>query len=368
VPLYAVEAIYEAVADDAAYARLPAVLAEATGSRSAIMLEFDGKFQPHGWTRHGIPDEMMARYADLGLAEHDVWIHKTGPGRFDRAVLCEEVIDADSFRQTTFYNELYRPFGDDTARCLGAVMPRRDGFMSVGLHRGYGQKRFEVAEAAALDRLLPHLRRLGEVRARLQNAEARAGQVTVALDQMSSAVLIATADGRLIYANARGEEMLRGRDGLAVTGGRIAPTGSVVVQRFAEALRSAGLRRDGHGDALRLPRGEDLTPVRVLIVPLRGRERGALIVVDDPEDPDPNMAATLSRLYGLTACEAELATLLGLGLSPSEAAEKRGVRLSTVRTQITALLHKTDSSRLADLLPTLARTPRLGGGSQAREP
>jgi DNA-binding CsgD family transcriptional regulator len=84
----------------------------------------------------------------------------------------------------------------------------------------------------------------------------------------------------------------------------------------------------------------------------------ALVIIEDPADRDPNLAASLAGMYGLTASEAELAGLLADGLTPEEAADAREVRLSTVRTQIQSLLQKTDARRLTDLVRLLARTPR----------
>lgn len=61
-----------------------------------------------------------------------------------------KVVDAEAFRSSVFYNELYRPLGDDTARCLGVVLDRPQGHLAIGLHRAYGQTAFEAGEVAAL--------------------------------------------------------------------------------------------------------------------------------------------------------------------------------------------------------------------------
>lgn len=167
--------IYEALTDDEAYQRLPGLIAAATGSRSAIMIEFDSNHSPVGFTRHGINDAVNERYLRLGLADYDVWTEIAWrTACFDRAVLCEDHVSAEAFQHTVFFNELFRPEGDNTARCMGVVMRRTNGYLSLGLHRGFSQPSYEVAEAARLDALLPHLRRLGEVRARLQLSERQA--------------------------------------------------------------------------------------------------------------------------------------------------------------------------------------------------
>ena len=81
-------------------------------ARSSILLQFDGEdSRPTGISRFGIPDDMYARFVDLGLAEHDIWTTlPAAERRFDQALVLDEYIDADAFRRTTFFNELYRPF------------------------------------------------------------------------------------------------------------------------------------------------------------------------------------------------------------------------------------------------------------------
>lgn len=359
-----IDLIYDAVIDDAALARLPEALAAATGARSAILLQFDGESQPTGISRFGIPDEMYARFVDLGLAEHDIWTTlPAAERRFDQAVLLDDYIDADAFRRTTFFNELYRPFGDDTARCLGVLMRRTSGgLMSVGLHRGYRQSSFGVEDCARLEGLLPHLRRLSEARGRLQAAEARAERLDAALDELPFGLAVCGPDGRLRHANARAEALLRGRDGVALDHGKLIAADPAGRDAFAEAVRAAATSTGAHGGALNARRGDE-PPLRVLVVPLNSAPGGALVLLDTPEAGGAPLDEVLRGLYGLTPSEAALAGLLAAGLSPAEAAAARKVRLSTVRSQIIALMRKTDSRGLGDLIRTLARTPRLGRDS-----
>jgi len=357
--LEVIDQIYDSFADDAAYARLPEALAKATGARSAIVLEFDPGLRPYKFVRYGICDDQHARFLSQGLAEHDVWTQAIArTGRYDEAVLCEDFIDADSFRRTTFYNELYRPFGDDTARCMGVVMRRPDGFMSVGLHRAYGQPRFEARDAAVLSSLLPHLQRLSAVRARLGRSESGTAMLGAALEEISGGLLITDDLGRLRHANGRALDLLDARNGLALSSGRVLPTDPQLAERFARALQTAASRTGACGDAIRLQRQGQI-PVRLLIAPLVGDSRNALILIDAPEEGDGDIARDLASLYGLSASEAELAVLLHDGLTPSEAAEARGVRLSTIRSQILSILHKTEARGLGDLLRILGGLPRL---------
>ena len=72
-------------------------------------------------------------------------------------------------------------------------------------------------------------------------------------------------------------------------------------------------------------------------------------------DGPPGMAARLSSLFALSAREAELAMLLLEGCSLQEAAERRGVRITTARSQLAGLFRKTGTTRQGQLIALLAR-------------
>ena len=354
-----VDEIYASITDEEAYARLPAALAAATQARGAILIEFDAGLNPYGFSRHGITDDQHARFMELGLAEHDVWTQAiAAPAQFDRAVLCERHIDADRFRQTVFYNELFRPFGDDTARCLGVVLRREEGFMSLGLHRAYGQRPFDEQEAHIVDGLTPHLRRLSDIRSRLGAADRRLAVLKAALDETPGALLILGGDGRLRHANAKAERLLGTRSGLLFQAGRVLPVDPAAAARFEQAVRTAATRTGDQGDAmyLRLPNGAKL---RVIVAPLTGVVSGALVMIDDPDQQSAG-GAYIAKLYGLTKAEAALANLLRENRSPLEIAEARNVSIATIRSQIAAIQQKVEARSLGDLLRTLGAFPRIG--------
>ena len=85
------------------------------------------------------------------------------------------------------------------------------------------------------------------------------------------------------------------------------------------------------------------TKVLCLVAPLDGRRIAT--------------ARQLMDLFGLSAAEARLARAICHGSSVEEFASDQGVRLSTVRTQLSAVLHKTGSERQAGLVRLIASIP-----------
>lgn len=99
--MWAIDEIYDAILDDDAYARIPAILAETAHARSAIAIALDQDMHAQGWVRHGVSDAVMARYEQQELWQHDVWSHlMSRPGYRNQTVRSDEVVDVDSFRDS----------------------------------------------------------------------------------------------------------------------------------------------------------------------------------------------------------------------------------------------------------------------------
>jgi DNA-binding CsgD family transcriptional regulator len=94
---------------------------------------------------------------------------------------------------------------------------------------------------------------------------------------------------------------------------------------------------------------------RLLTAPETGRTQNAVgvVFIADPEDQHLAMPEMLATLYGLTAAEAELVTLLCQGETLDEAARIRGVSAHTARSQLKSVFSKTGVSRQADLVRLL---------------
>lgn len=68
-----------------------------------------------------------------------------------------------------------------------------------------------------------------------------------------------------------------------------------------------------------------------------------------------------ARDRGLTSSEAQVLGLLCAGLPPVDVAERQGVALSTVRTQLGSIRAKTAANSMRDLLDMVARMPPMVG-------
>ena len=65
------------------------------------------------------------------------------------------------------------------------------------------------------------------------------------------------------------------------------------------------------------------------------------------------------RLFGLSPAEARLLPLLLQGSAPAEMAEELGVKVSTVRSQLSSIFAKTGATRQQDLIRLLGCVPPI---------
>jgi DNA-binding CsgD family transcriptional regulator/PAS domain-containing protein len=355
-----VEQIYDAVGDEEVFNALPALIAKAVGVRSCTIFGFDQSLVLKSAIANYLTAEMLEYQLSEDIKPLDIWT-EYGARQVNRGriVSCDEAWDQPTFLRTPYFNEYFRKFGDDTSRCMGGVAPVHGGFVSLAVQGATASRPFGGADVAELTKYSRHVFRVLGVRSRLAAAGVRTAQLQGALDSLAEGVLAVDASLRVVSANRRGMAMLKAAQGLRLAGQRLAAVSHAAQERLHRAVTTAAGRTGGHGDAMQLPRADGAPPYRLVVAPLSGSPGLALVIVDDPADQEPDAAVRFARLFGLTLAEGELAALLAEGHTPEEAAEIRGVRLTTVRTQVKQLLAKTEARRLTDLVRILARAPRV---------
>jgi DNA-binding CsgD family transcriptional regulator/PAS domain-containing protein len=254
-------------------------------------------------------------------------------------------------------------------------------FWSEPQSRASLDRRAHAAEASMLRLERQHLSDYGPVRPRgidgdYDGAAATSQRhevdpVREAVDRLPIGLVVVDASGRILSTNATAKAILVRADGLIQTNGRIGACQHLeaksllrCIDEIACGVGSAG--RDG-GTALRVTRRSGEAGYILLLSPLGepretagvAGETRVLVLIEDLATAAPRIGDHLKCIFEFTAAEATVAAGLAEGRTPRDIAEKRGVRLSTVRTQLKAILAKTGVSRQADLVRLIARLPRV---------
>ena len=135
--------------------------------------------------------------------------------------------------------------------------------------------------------------------------------------------------------------------------------------KLAQLIHEAAATRVS--GVMQVDRPSGRRPLPFVVAPTRnavsqfGRSHAVCVSFADPERAPEADADLLARLYGFTAREAAVASLLLNGRSPNETAHELAISENTVRTHIRHVFDKTGVERLADLVRILIQGPGIRG-------
>ncbi len=188
-----------------------------------------------------------------------------------------------------------------------------------------------------------------------------------ALDALDTGVLVCDARGRLLVCNHAARREL--------DAGGLLRLGHDAMLDVAGGVGLLALRRAMHGAAF--DHSHQLVPLRhaeqclmLAVQPLRTSVGGPprVLLLTGRRGLCPSLALQhLGRVYALTP--AEVSVLRGLldGVRIGDMARARGVKLSTVRTQVAALRAKLGVQRVDDITRLVAELPPMLGALGRRE-
>ena len=186
-----------------------------------------------------------------------------------------------------------------------------------------------------------------------------AGRMAATLDALKLGVVLADADGRILYANRAAQEMMRDGGPLRDRGGVLRAESGAASAEIRAAIRHAG-RGSGNGrtgHAVRLAE-LDHTPVvaHVLALAAGEPEPGAVAAVFiNPAVDDGESAQAVAATFGLTPAETRVLGRVLSGSSVAKAAAELGVAATTARTHLDSIFAKTGVSRQFQLLRLAAQ-------------
>jgi DNA-binding CsgD family transcriptional regulator len=278
-----------------------------------------------------------------------------------RLHFCHEHVSGSVKKRHPFYQEFVIPHG---GRYMAACVLDRN---STSLLRLALHTREEPLARDPLSRYLPifrHIRASARLSGKLRAYGEPAELLSNALDKNGTMALLVDEHARVLECFGAGARLLEQGELLQLRHGRL----SVRQDRDA----TANLRRQiasacsGRGSGAvplpshngRPPRVLDLIPsgatLESRLWPLR--TRCALVYLHPPGQETLRDPESIQRSIGCTTAEAQVAALLVAGLSPSQIANNRRVRITTVRTQIRRLLALTNLRRISELVSRLCTT------------
>jgi DNA-binding CsgD family transcriptional regulator len=178
--------------------------------------------------------------------------------------------------------------------------------------------------------------------------------LSLSLDHVGRGMLLVGEGGQVLHANRLARLALDEQHPLQLVGGRLQARSA----RDAAALDAAldGAVRRNLRRLLCLADGA--LPVAVLPLEAEGASAALLSLPREALARDLALQG-FARQHGLTEAEAAVLEALAAGDTPGEIAQRKGVCLSTVRTQINQVRHKTGARSIRALVERVAALPPM---------
>ena len=180
-----------------------------------------------------------------------------------------------------------------------------------------------------------------------------------ALEALPHAVIIVAGDMRVRYMNSAAISLLASSMEIRVHADRLVALSARVAPQLAEGVRKACTPGQASDPLPIYVLGGDGRPtLEIRIAPLQAEltaefaPRTQPLAIVLPKQRFAHIARSHAdqRPFSLSRAEMDVATALASGSTPSEYADRAGIRISTVRSQIKAILAKTGLRRIADIV------------------
>jgi DNA-binding CsgD family transcriptional regulator len=284
----------------------------------------------------------------------------TGPDAFytDRTLATPEEI-----RAHPFFTKFRKPHGLGPF-LAGIILPDVKVLAVLSLQGALNRPPFTHEEIESFARLAQHVQRALMLTVKLLEAEARSETFVEVLSKFSCGVILLDRNRDIVFANGAAHGMLEG----------FLPSERAVLtmpaeQRKAinEAIRAAScstafldpvapvlVQGSSAGAVIALyvmPFGQSVpSPLRETFLAAR-----LLILAIEHDPAQPADSLIVRDLLGLSLGEARLASLIGTGKSPREAAQRMGITEESARTILKRVFLKTNTSRQSELAALLSR-------------
>jgi DNA-binding CsgD family transcriptional regulator len=286
------------------------------------------------------------------------------------------ITQTDAYKASAFCHEFGRPQGWADLVAVGLIRaPKTYGVLS--LQRSPEAIWVEPAEWQLLETLAPHLQRAAAIHELLSRARATIDSLGAAVAAAGFAVFLLTRDCRVVFANAKAEDLVRRGIGLRYERGQLAATSPALTARLHALARHGSQPKRGEGDiggTLELCRGANRPPLVAHIIPLAPNRTVAIFDLDRPAaavfivDSAAGLGAQIQHFaarFGLTAAETRvLAEIIG-GNGLLAAATRLKITEATARTHAKHVLAKTGTNRQTELIRRFFETalPGSTGGA-----
>ncbi|HEU0066683.1 MAG TPA: helix-turn-helix transcriptional regulator [Sphingomonas sp.] len=280
-----------------------------------------------------------------------------------RCIVDEEFIDARQIARSPIYQGLFKPH--DVPHCGLVRLPGSSTGGMGGLIMLWPGSAGPADEKKRrmLEALAPTVAASLTLAAHLDGSKA--GTLLGTVEMLVGPAILLGLDRGVIGVSAAAEALLRGATHLTTRAGRLAAIVGQCEGALDAAFRQAIGARSVAGVPIKLvvvASRRDRPPLVLELHRLPERDfdgpmnaRVLLTVKATRAELPTSTVDALREAFDMTAAEAAVADLLGMGHDLATIAQRRGVGIQTIRSQLKSIFQKTGTHRQAELI--LALTP-----------
>jgi DNA-binding CsgD family transcriptional regulator/PAS domain-containing protein len=253
---------------------------------------------------------------------------------------------------SVIYREWNEPHGLTDAYCI-ALCKLPDEAICLDLVLSEDRRPVTAEDRRQLLALVPHIQRAGKVGLMLDTIANQNHAMQQVTNQIANAVLIVSANMRILEANPAAEKMLSEGTVIRSSRGRLVIANATAEARITQDVKLSSFMEEQLDSAsFSIPLGDSFNPSIARVIPLARRDVGrrlaqaaaaAIFIAEAKRDMDLASEA-FSELYGLTVAERRVAVLTVEGRGRAAIADIIGVKESTVKSHLESIFSKTGAS------------------------
>ncbi|RJG07571.1 hypothetical protein D3870_17635 [Noviherbaspirillum cavernae] len=274
-----------------------------------------------------------------------------------------DIAHPEQVPHSRFYREWLSPQGVEYA--AGAIVLREGAwFTQMIVQRSPVQPGFSRDDLDTLDRLMPHMQRAIQMRARFTELQFGQDFLAGGLDLLAMPALFFDEHSRAAHMNSRARTLLADSKLLKLEQGHLVASDVDASRKLnfeiGNAIQASRGSTTTLNEVVLLPRPGRL-PLMLMVAPVRiaaGQTHGAaLVFVFDPDYAPSLTPDRVRKLFGLTDAEARLAVGLCSGRTLDDIAHERTISPHTLKTQLKSIFAKTGTNRQTELVSLLLASP-----------
>ena len=370
----AIEAIYETALSPERWPETLSVISECFDAEGTLLLfqHADGRFD--AVTSPGVLHDLRAQFIAEDWSHRDlraIRSHAAGVFGSTHTITDQDLATPEEIETHPYYTQLLAPHG--LGWFLGAsVSPDPGVSVAFSVQRLKRKPIFNDDDRTRLMLLARHAERSLRLSTRVLQAELSNVALGDVLERVVGGVLLLNDGGHVMYSNAAGRSLLdehRLGGGTALVGPSVAMLQALKEQIASVLAMPFGAEPDA-GKPILLKSADGEGPTVAYVLPVAagtkrtlaslGANVSAIVLVLQQDAQAPVEPSIVRDILGLTLGEARVASLVGVGRSPREAADTLGISEETARTVLKRVYAKTNISKQSQLAVLLTRLTLKG--------